>query len=131
MRPNTTRVCRVLRRVGFRCVHAATSLVLASPSTSSARRARRCTGPRLSDGLAGLARRLGWPCHFMTVRRAIFPRALLVATFDALVRTLALHLVFTDQAAVQIEAGMASPAAERVMLVLNLARSQPIIATVS
>src|SRR6516165_5118016 len=66
MRPNTTRVCRVLRRVGFRCVHAATSLVLASPSTSSARRARRCTGPRFSDGLAGLARRLGWPCHFMT-----------------------------------------------------------------
>src|SRR5262249_50255889 len=66
MRPNTTRACRVLRRVGFRCVHAATSLVLASPSASSARRARRCTGPRLSDGLAGLARRLGWPCHFMT-----------------------------------------------------------------
>src|SRR5262245_18697653 len=66
MRPNTTRVCRVLRRVGFRCVHAATSLVLFSPGTSCRTRRWRCTGPRLSDGLAGLARRLGWPCHFMT-----------------------------------------------------------------
>jgi hypothetical protein len=30
---------------------------------------------------------------------AIFRRALPVAAFDALIRTLALHLVFTDQAA--------------------------------
>src|SRR5262249_52433561 len=37
---------------------------------------------RLSDGLAGLARRLGWPCHFMTAgggvaRVTLFSRSIL------------------------------------------------------
>src|SRR5262245_19505549 len=53
---------------------------------------------------------------------AIFRRALPVAAFDALIRTLALHLVFTDQAARAVKAGMTPTATEGVMLVLDRRR---------
>jgi hypothetical protein len=51
--------------VGRRCVHCVIVDVEAVPSTNNARFARRCTGPRLKDGRAGLKDKLGELRHFM------------------------------------------------------------------
>ena len=49
----------------------------------------------------------------------IFCRAFPMAAFDALVRALADHLVFADQAAAKVVAGMTSARTERLMMVLD------------
>jgi len=58
-------VLRVMPGVGRRCVHCVIVDVEAVPSTNNARFARRCTGPRLKDGRAGLKDKLGELRHFM------------------------------------------------------------------
>jgi len=58
-------VLRVMPGVGRRCVHRVIVDVEAVPSTNNARFARRCTGPRLKDGRAGLKDKLGELRHFM------------------------------------------------------------------
>src|SRR5262249_51599939 len=58
-------VLRVMPGVGRRCVHCVIVDVEAVPSANNARFARRCTGPRLKDGRAGLKDKLGKLRHFM------------------------------------------------------------------
>src|SRR5262249_61977261 len=78
---------------------------------------------RMGFGEAFVRNRGGRATEIINVRKSlIFCGAFSMAAFDALVRALADHLVFTDQTAAQVEALVATERTARLVQVLDRSR---------